>query len=573
MPELQIMNGPMRWRTITIEGPRFVIGRRDDCDLVLKDGWVSREHTLLVEVSPGRFVVQDLRSENGSFLNGRKITEAPLKDQDILRIGRTEMRFIQPDHTGAGPVTPIQDSDSDVIPVETPGIIRAAVESVAAESQEETFHDGTRRTVGTDLRERVRKLEKQLLKKEEEIAGLAAENAVIKRALAKAGLLGAIEQGAGGAAEPEGCDEWRFSRGLRRLMRHPRACLVFPSTGEPVVERGTEDPPEAPEALSWNILGLCAEGARLAGAFDALGHRRVLSLLGEGEDSRGLPEDALVRLPRVGPSTAAETVRKVLAEERLRLAAAIGRRFDQDADANLICTFLGEGPGEVVLGELVESLADAARLAGGAGGGPDTVLAAVLGEGRDEETMRGALSEVRVLFHAGRIPLLFFADGSRLEELARVAGMEDRGAHLLASVLDTVNRLAGLVPEGRGVDETALRRFFGSAGVASLGLGAADDATPKALEKALHYALDRGWLGSGALPALAREALVLVLHGKNASGGEPEVVKKTFEAVRAATQELLPQARPAVGIRSDEGKGVRVITCLGGLPFPGERST
>jgi pSer/pThr/pTyr-binding forkhead associated (FHA) protein len=41
----------------------------------------------------GRFSITDLGSNNGTFVNGNRVTEAQLREGDIVRIGETEMEF------------------------------------------------------------------------------------------------------------------------------------------------------------------------------------------------------------------------------------------------------------------------------------------------------------------------------------------------------------------------------------------------------------------------------------------------------------------------------------------------
>ncbi len=78
------MQGPVRmWlvvvangrpeRAIEVVGERFLIGRGDTCDLVLQDGRVSREHAAIVPGLPGRRLLYDLESANGTLVNGRPI--------------------------------------------------------------------------------------------------------------------------------------------------------------------------------------------------------------------------------------------------------------------------------------------------------------------------------------------------------------------------------------------------------------------------------------------------------------------------------------------------------------------
>ena len=50
-------------------GQRTVVGRHEKCDLCLMDSMVSRNHCLLLQEGQ-RFVVKDLDSRNGTWING-----------------------------------------------------------------------------------------------------------------------------------------------------------------------------------------------------------------------------------------------------------------------------------------------------------------------------------------------------------------------------------------------------------------------------------------------------------------------------------------------------------------------
>jgi len=77
------------------EGCRFVVGRdHRSCDVVVADTRVSREH-FAVEHTPAGAVLNDLRSTNGTYLNGARV-DAPvaLKDGDRIRFGRLEVQYL-----------------------------------------------------------------------------------------------------------------------------------------------------------------------------------------------------------------------------------------------------------------------------------------------------------------------------------------------------------------------------------------------------------------------------------------------------------------------------------------------
>ena len=70
----------------------FTVGRIDSCSLPIDSHRVSREHAV-IEQSGERFVVRDLASTNGTFVNGQRIETAELNDGDLLVFGDTEFGF------------------------------------------------------------------------------------------------------------------------------------------------------------------------------------------------------------------------------------------------------------------------------------------------------------------------------------------------------------------------------------------------------------------------------------------------------------------------------------------------
>ena len=71
----------------------LVIGRESDADLLLIDDQVSRKHAK-ISTKDGKIVIQDLRSRNGTFVNGQKITTAELKKDDEIVIGSATLKLV-----------------------------------------------------------------------------------------------------------------------------------------------------------------------------------------------------------------------------------------------------------------------------------------------------------------------------------------------------------------------------------------------------------------------------------------------------------------------------------------------
>ncbi|RME24034.1 MAG: FHA domain-containing protein [Deltaproteobacteria bacterium] len=70
------------------------IGRTSECDIVLADDdKVSRVHARL-DWDGSSWVIVDLGSTNGTFVNGEQVTEKTLAPGDIVEIGDTRLRYL-----------------------------------------------------------------------------------------------------------------------------------------------------------------------------------------------------------------------------------------------------------------------------------------------------------------------------------------------------------------------------------------------------------------------------------------------------------------------------------------------
>ena len=73
-------------------GNLFFIGRDLQCHLHVNDRFASHRHAR-IEKKGVHFVIRDLTSSNGTYVNGTKIVEAVLRDKDRIRVGETEILF------------------------------------------------------------------------------------------------------------------------------------------------------------------------------------------------------------------------------------------------------------------------------------------------------------------------------------------------------------------------------------------------------------------------------------------------------------------------------------------------
>jgi adenylate cyclase len=79
-------------QTYTFTTGEVVIGRSPECQVVLKDFGISRNHAKIAVAEDGVRIV-DLKSKNGTQVNGVPVVEAPLKDGDQILLGKFKLTF------------------------------------------------------------------------------------------------------------------------------------------------------------------------------------------------------------------------------------------------------------------------------------------------------------------------------------------------------------------------------------------------------------------------------------------------------------------------------------------------
>jgi MoxR-like ATPase len=93
MPQIRVLIGYQQGQVFALDQNGVVIGRDTQSDIVLhQDSPASRKHAEIF-CSEGRWRVRDLGSVNGTALNGRKVAEEDLKNQDEVVIGENVFVF------------------------------------------------------------------------------------------------------------------------------------------------------------------------------------------------------------------------------------------------------------------------------------------------------------------------------------------------------------------------------------------------------------------------------------------------------------------------------------------------
>ena len=91
---------------------RIRIGRSEDCEITIDNLGVSRYHSEVV-AKDGIFVLRDLRSNNGTYVNGRRVDAYNLNTGDEISIGKFTLTF-SATGAAAAPATPeVQKGEDD----------------------------------------------------------------------------------------------------------------------------------------------------------------------------------------------------------------------------------------------------------------------------------------------------------------------------------------------------------------------------------------------------------------------------------------------------------------------------
>lgn len=94
-PRLVIVRGPGVGQSFNLSPETSLsIGRSPNNDIPIEDGAVSGEHCR-VRPEGGAFVIHDLSSTNGTFVNDRRIKRHRLAEGDTVRVGETLLQFKQ----------------------------------------------------------------------------------------------------------------------------------------------------------------------------------------------------------------------------------------------------------------------------------------------------------------------------------------------------------------------------------------------------------------------------------------------------------------------------------------------
>ena len=98
LPQLILTCKHKTVQKITLDKPRLLIGRNALCDIGITHEWISRHHTLVMRNDESTVIV-DLKSRNGTWVNGKRVKNHVLINDDIISLGDHRLKFVDPSAT------------------------------------------------------------------------------------------------------------------------------------------------------------------------------------------------------------------------------------------------------------------------------------------------------------------------------------------------------------------------------------------------------------------------------------------------------------------------------------------
>ncbi len=109
--QLVIENGQANVSAIDLDKDEILIGRGKECEVVINDKKASRKNTVIVR-DGNHYIIRDLGSSNGTFVNGTKVQERKLEADDKIDVGDVRFRFVAKSSL-------YEEQEKDFVPVPT----------------------------------------------------------------------------------------------------------------------------------------------------------------------------------------------------------------------------------------------------------------------------------------------------------------------------------------------------------------------------------------------------------------------------------------------------------------------
>ena len=92
--QLVVTRGATAGARYALDEQETTIGRHPDSSIFLDDVTVSRRHARVVTEGVGHYVLEDVGSLNGTYLDGERVDRAPLREGAQIQVGKFHLVFV-----------------------------------------------------------------------------------------------------------------------------------------------------------------------------------------------------------------------------------------------------------------------------------------------------------------------------------------------------------------------------------------------------------------------------------------------------------------------------------------------
>ena len=103
---IRFLNGKLAGQEIPLQEGKYILGRGEDCQITVPDPGISKKHASL-EVDEQGVIIHDLKSSNGTFLNGVKIQESEIQSKDKVSVCNTTFDIVKAKTQPSLPAFPV----------------------------------------------------------------------------------------------------------------------------------------------------------------------------------------------------------------------------------------------------------------------------------------------------------------------------------------------------------------------------------------------------------------------------------------------------------------------------------
>lgn len=138
MPKLLLKFNAAVIKEIPFNKDSFTVGRKADNDIVIDNPAISGHHCK-ISLQGGTYVVEDLDSTNGTFVNEKKVKKSGLHHNDVVGLAKHALIFLEdappPEAEAASPKQPASDATIMISPEKQAELVAAASASAKVDKE------------------------------------------------------------------------------------------------------------------------------------------------------------------------------------------------------------------------------------------------------------------------------------------------------------------------------------------------------------------------------------------------------------------------------------------------------